>query len=732
MGIINTLRRFVTRKDSAPLTGEDRRWTTASLPWWERTEDAWHTLSQNKKYQQLVDMNVGIVYACVNRNVAAVAQVPLRLYVAKGRSGLRRTASTRPVEKRHKEWLFKQAGLLPILSNAVDIEEVFEHPWLDLMRTANPFHNGFELLQLTEQGLELTGNNYWYLPGTSVPEAIWPMAPHLVRILKDPVKFISGYRYGTDQANMQTFDPSEVAHFKFPSVSSMYYGSGPLEAARVAAGLNQKFDLFEDAVIENGAAIPFFIAMKETLTDGQFKRIDKQISRRHKGYQKAGCAGILDGDATILQTAVNPKDMQYVEGQTITREKIADIFDVPMSLLTTSDVNRSNSESGLTQYMRFAIAPRCFRIQQVINHSIMPRYDERLFVAYDNPVPDDKAFALAERTADLASGVTIINEVREVAGQDPVAWGDEPWLPSKLRQPSEERAPEPSPFGGEPPVGGDEGEDDEGDKRYRKAATEFNLYAHETIVAPGVERKTLAWLNTTIGVIERRVIPENCTSPDTISELVSWEVVKVDGERKLLPAIKTSLQAGAAVAAHRVQMAMSFDVQHPFATDWAENYAGRQITVINEGTRQAIRSTVSQGIRDGLSIDDIARRVKPAVGLNERQAKALYKWQGELEAQGMSTNDVQEKVGEYKAKQLKYRAEMIARTETAQAFCEGELSQYADSDVQYVEFLASGDACPICRALDGKRYSVGDATGRIPVHPNCRCDWVPVVDEDKI
>ena len=81
----------------------------------------------------------------------------------------------------------------------------------------------------------------------------------------------------------------------------------------------------------------------------------------------------------------------------------------------------------------------------------------------------------------------------------------------------------------------------------------------------------------------------------------------------------------------------------------------------------------------------------------------------------------------------KTRAEKLARTEVIRAHAEASLNTFADAGLDEVtaevEFVTAGDdrVCPICEALSGRIFSIDEARGVIPVHPNCRCAWVPVV-----
>lgn len=79
------------------------------------------------------------------------------------------------------------------------------------------------------------------------------------------------------------------------------------------------------------------------------------------------------------------------------------------------------------------------------------------------------------------------------------------------------------------------------------------------------------------------------------------------------------------------------------------------------------------------------------------------------------------------------RALVIARTEVINAHAEGQLDSFKKLGVEELgvkaEFSTAGDdrVCPICEGMEGKLYNVDEAHGIIPVHPNCRCTWIPFV-----
>lgn len=80
------------------------------------------------------------------------------------------------------------------------------------------------------------------------------------------------------------------------------------------------------------------------------------------------------------------------------------------------------------------------------------------------------------------------------------------------------------------------------------------------------------------------------------------------------------------------------------------------------------------------------------------------------------------------------RAKVIARTETIRAYSEGTLNQFENMGqnvvIGKVESSTAEDerVCQTCIDLSLNTFTIKEARGLIPVHPNCRCRWLPVVE----
>lgn len=80
-----------------------------------------------------------------------------------------------------------------------------------------------------------------------------------------------------------------------------------------------------------------------------------------------------------------------------------------------------------------------------------------------------------------------------------------------------------------------------------------------------------------------------------------------------------------------------------------------------------------------------------------------------------------------------HRAQTITRTEIAHIETQAAKDRYKSYGIQQVEILADTDSrtCDICARFDHKIISINDKMP-IPVHPNCRCCIVPVIDTKRI
>jgi len=387
--------------------------------------------------EALVRKYWGWTQMCAQLSAVRLATTPLKLYAsrAKGQSYVK-NFTTHRVKKDDAAWLRKRlAKSLPNVAGAEDFEELEEHPLLDLLQNVNDQENGFEMKELTSIMLDLTGNAYWYIEKDkmAVPSKMFVLRSQWVKIVPDKEKFVSEYIYGMNTYGQEAVHiaPDSVIHFKYPNPLDPWYGMGPVQAAAYAIESSELREKFILATMGNMARPDLIVKYLEGELDTKERGlVEREWNAMFRGAKNAGKVKVTDYRYEIDKVGWNPQELDFNRGEDWIMKKICGAFPVPIGLVDTTQISRAPRAGmeGADLFMaQFNTLPRCTRIEEKLNEQLCPMYDgERLFLAFDNPVPKDKAFQLNEDTAKLNTGLTFINEIRQREGEEPVAWGDTP------------------------------------------------------------------------------------------------------------------------------------------------------------------------------------------------------------------------------------------------------------------------------------------------------------------
>lgn len=172
---------------------------------------------------------------------------------------------------------------------------------------------------------------------------------------------------------------------------------------------------------------------------------------------------------------------------------------------------------------------------------------------------------------------------------------------------------------------------------------------------------------------------------------------------------------------------------------WVRGRGAELAVNLSDQQTQAIRTLLERFvIEDPIPPRELARYIRPVVGLTPKQTEAVIRYRAALVAEGIAPEKVINRVENYSAWLNRIRAERIARTEVAFAFNQAQLEVMRaaeDDGVGAVEkqLLTGRDdrVCPFCGPLEGTRVGLNETfpggTTRIantyspPLHPSCRC-----------
>ena len=181
-----------------------------------------------------------------------------------------------------------------------------------------------------------------------------------------------------------------------------------------------------------------------------------------------------------------------------------------------------------------------------------------------------------------------------------------------------------------------------------------------------------------------------------------------------------------------------FDVFNPKAVQWMRSRGAELVREISDQTRQAIKDLISRAFQEGIPPLPAGKLIRDLVGLNSRQWKAVENFRAMMQSEGIKGDKLNERVSVYARRQLRYRARMIARTETKTAANMGQqmVWEQAQSEgflgPQARKFwLLSADPCPKCIDTAARNNSGVPVSGMFmtpfgpklgpALHVHCRC-----------
>jgi len=393
--------------------------------------------SRPRTKSQFADSFEGWVYTCVKRKAEAVANVKMRMYVAKEERSAPVKTKTKRVDRETLALIRANAGLERIVCKAEDIEEITEHVFLDLVTKVNPFATRRDLWESTSMFLDLTGEAYWYTPLNSlgVPQEIWVipaqfMNPIFGRTLDEA---IIGYRYKRGSVEVK-FSPEEIVFFEYPNPQNPFSGYATTRGIAYAVFIARQMNEFESALFVNRARPGGLIVPKGNISRQDFDRLEQQFADKFAGAKKAGRTMLTTREMEYIRDTMTPEELSYTKGRVLNREEICAAYGVPAALFDPT-ANRANVEGAQFTFAKYGIDPMLQRLQEKVNEKIISRFSsgkKRLFVAFDSPVPEDKEFKLKEKETNLKTGFSSINEERKIEGRDESEWGAVPILPMTM------------------------------------------------------------------------------------------------------------------------------------------------------------------------------------------------------------------------------------------------------------------------------------------------------------
>jgi len=661
--------------------------------------------------------------------------------------------------------------------NGENIEEVTEHPVLDLLYRVNEWTTKFDHFWLTQAYLELAGEAPWFIERENgVPTNIYFLSPDKITPIVGKDRLVDGYKYRISSIKEVILDVEDVIFLKYPNPANQFRGLGTLEQAASIVDLDNFSELWNRKFYENSARPDSVLTVKvDQMTQQQKEELKTSIRKAYQGIDKSHGTMVLFGDMELDTFGFSQKDMDFTEQQKFGRDKILGIFRVPKAIIAqTEGTNFASSRVATQVFSRYTITPKMERLVQQLNEFLLPLFKgtEKLFLDYENPVPEDEESKAKVYKDALEAGYMTINEVRTLEGMPEIEGGDTLYLSNTL-VPIEQVGKT-----GEPLVEAQmkraKVKDGEQKKithnKFRHRLRENRARNKEEIDNEKIKKEVNEVVKEVIRKSYRDIAlkkKEKKTPRQVFTEdekLVFWKV-KNDIYKSYLEEVETAFgeifvkQAKIVLTSfqkytkgvkldvnqiyediklnEKQEIARTVAVTLPIFTALYEDSGNETFSLLES---EMVMDMDRDEVKKLLNTKTRQMAKSATVTTNEAIKRTLI----DGLSKGENVNELAKRLKGVFKEAVDSRAVMIARTETARYNVRASEQAFIDSGlVEGKEWQCDPDPCAQCATLCGATIGLGktylEQGGKInevtfdyedilgpPLHPNCQCDLIPI------
>lgn len=224
---------------------------------------------------------------------------------------------------------------------------------------------------------EVSGNAFAYIirnvTGTKIL-GLQVLDPRTVSIVSDKHGTVYRYIQRTSTEAVE-FEPIEILHWKRGHhPNNPLFGMSPIEPIiwEVKTDLSAMVSNYK--FFENNAVPAAQYIMDETLSDKELEEAVAFIKKQHGGAENRHKPSALVGVKEIKQIQLSHKDIEFLEGRKMSRQKVCGAYGVPEFLLGITDsVNNNNGEELFRKFIEGTVQDLEADFESFINDQLFSR-----------------------------------------------------------------------------------------------------------------------------------------------------------------------------------------------------------------------------------------------------------------------------------------------------------------------------------------------------------------------
>ena len=349
-----------------------------------------------------------------SRIADAVSAIQWKLYVAHHK-GSQKAVQMKSLKR--GSWLERKATLDHLRQEGA-LREIEEHPFLDLLDSANEYHTGRAVRKISQVSIDTIGEFFWLKErnGVGAPVGVWPIPADWIKATPTPIHrfYRVGFRgWQGDVPDTEIFWAADI-----DPAQPYARGSGTGNA------LADDFETDKYAAVMTKQKFfnhmrPDILITSPDLTESETRRLERDWQAKHMGVWQQWKARFLNREVKVHQFDPDLRSNQFVQLRQHERDFVAQVYGVPPEILgIVENSNRATIEGADDIFTRYVVVPRLEFWRTNLQERFIGEYDDRLILDYVSPVQEDKAHSL--QAAAAAGWALSIDEWRAKQGLPPL------------------------------------------------------------------------------------------------------------------------------------------------------------------------------------------------------------------------------------------------------------------------------------------------------------------------
>jgi HK97 family phage portal protein len=328
---------------------------------------------------------------------------------------------------------------LPVMITDNRENRIESGPLYDLLERPNATTDGYTFWQETVSHLMLGGEVYWITVESGPrlqPKQITVIgASQMEPVLDKSTGELLAWKYKYGQGRSETLATFDVVQIKLFNPRSRWRGLSPLEAAKHLVEQNFKADVFYTSAIDNGCELGGILTADD-LSSEQEAQIKEVFEARHRGAGNAKRIALVTGGLKYQETAKSMIDMQLAELKGMSNKQLCVVLKTPPPVVGIMDEANYKMEAALKVYFNGSIQPLAKRIGNIFTVAYARRFGQ--FWVWMNVKEHPTSKAMMRET--ISDGLSLVdkgatfNDVNKLMdwGLPEYKWGDTWYKPMTL------------------------------------------------------------------------------------------------------------------------------------------------------------------------------------------------------------------------------------------------------------------------------------------------------------